>query len=429
MRVFEAGMGMDVPSSNPANADLLPGRWGLLQGILGVWAPDVLDSHPALRFARRCFDTAAVYRNWRRDRDPAWAKVGKDRIADWLAATDMKPVNVPPCVNHIARAYLSDLPCEHKQFLDEARRIAVYDVADVKVATVQYTTDDARSAWIKGPYTAPSAASAVMTALGDLVWQAERCSTLQLIYMRNNYGPDTFSLSPLPPSDVYVDATNGMAQLAATTRRCQAFLAAGYSRRVLFYGPPGTGKSSLARTLAEGIGEHRTLRVDPSMVEQMGGDTIVAILDFMCPTVLMLDDMDRTAGSTTALMHALERLDRRMIVVGTVNTLSTLDPALLRPGRFDQVMETKEPDEAWRDAIILHYCKRFGVSYDAGFVLSMDGFSPADIREVLLCISMVGTEYIPVEIDRVRLQRGLFSGNKCGDYLTRTADDRPKPCR
>ena len=109
----------------------------------------------------------------------------------------------------------------------------------------------------------------------------------------------------------------------------------------------------------------------------------------------------------------------RIVVVGTVNAIGQLDPALLRPGRFDEVHEIPEPDADYRRLVVKHYTKKFAASVNIDSVTERtDGFSPADVRELLLSVGTVGPQVLDVELERVRRQRGLFANDACANYLS-----------
>ena len=121
-------------------------------------------------------------------------------------------------------------------------------------------------------------------------------------------------------------------------------------------------------------------------------------------------------------MGVLSRLDKTagkpIVVVGTVNAIGQLDPALLRPGRFDEVNKIPEPDADYRRLVVKHYAEKFAASVDIDAVTEQtDGFSPADVRELLLSVGTVGPQVLDVELERVRRQRDLFAADACDTYL------------
>lgn len=393
----------------------LPGRWGLIQALLKVWAGDRLDD-PRLRFAKRCFDTAGVVRAYRKSLEPPGERY-EDPIQKWTQAHGMVKMEGSAALVALARGYLSREPCESIKFDDERDVIEVRQVAGHVVAV--RVNSSVTFTWRDGPYLHPSAETAVRDAIARSVWRQESSQSLQLLFVKTHSGPDAAELCRLePPGDFVSTGAESLWQdVSALGARCAAFLRAGWSRRLLLYGPPGTGKTTLAYRAAEAVGDGRTLRLDPGIVGRTGTGALVEIVRFLSPDVVLLDDLDRQQKDSGELLHALSELSRGLVVIGTVNTLETLDPALLRPGRFDEVLEVKEPGPAHREAILRHYCQKFTVPFDEGLMAAIDGFSPADIREVVLCGSVVGLEHMGAEIDRVRRQRGLYSDGQCAAFL------------
>lgn len=122
-----------------------------------------------------------------------------------------------------------------------------------------------------------------------------------------------------------------------------------------------------------------------------------------------------------SLLITLTRIgmfDRPVIVIGTANVIENLDPALLRPGRFDEIYHVPEPDDEYLALVVKHYIRKFGVQMDVSeAVKAMSGFSPADVREVLLSVGTVGTDVFETEVERVRMQRSLYAGDACSKFL------------
>lgn len=142
-------------------------------------------------------------------------------------------------------------------------------------------------------------------------------------------------------------------------------------------------------------------------------ERIIALLD---PTVLLLDDMDRT-GSAEGLLAFMADRHSASIVVGTVNALGQLDPALLRPGRFDEVVSVDAPTGAWARAVVDHYAAMFDVPVSAADGVLFDGLTPAEVREVLMVCGTVGADLLEGEIARVRAQSEHYSGDAVQRHL------------
>lgn len=148
-------------------------------------------------------------------------------------------------------------------------------------------------------------------------------------------------------------------------------------RGVILYGPPGTGKTMLARNLAKKLGCKSVEKASAvSLIDKYYGSSeenlrelfvhdpgtlhmvILDEIDSICParTTGMNDSRFYTA-LTNQLLSLLDGIDADpdVIVVGTTNRLDTIDPAMLRPGRFDIHLEIKMPDDDAREKILRVY--------------------------------------------------------------------------
>jgi transitional endoplasmic reticulum ATPase len=139
---------------------------------------------------------------------------------------------------------------------------------------------------------------------------------------------------------------------------------------ILLYGPPGTGKSFIAEATAGEFGLNLVKlgsgQLDPMRI---GGSPVTAV--FECaernpPSLLFLDDFDRiarrrddanlTGGDRNILGDLLTRLEAlrenwSVFVVAATADLQALDPAVIRPGRFDRQVRVDMPDPEARRAI------------------------------------------------------------------------------
>lgn len=131
------------------------------------------------------------------------------------------------------------------------------------------------------------------------------------------------------------------AQHAVYLKRC---IDAGVSRSVMLYGPPGTGKSTMARTIVDTL-SMKSFRIRVEDIGHLETSTIFEAINIFEPDAVILDDFDR-AGSQMSLLETLEYFQRHVkLVIATVNDRNSLDEAVLRPGRFDELMCIKQMDE------------------------------------------------------------------------------------
>ena len=143
---------------------------------------------------------------------------------------------------------------------------------------------------------------------------------------------------------------------------------------VLLYGAPGTGKTLLAKVVAHET-EATFIRIIGSELVQKfigeGAKYVREIFDLArkkAPTILFIDELDamgaeRMEDSTSGdrevqrtlmqLLSELDGFDKRgnVIFIGATNRIDILDPALLRPGRFDRIIELPIPNEKSRESI------------------------------------------------------------------------------
>src|ERR1700757_753366 len=150
-------------------------------------------------------------------------------------------------------------------------------------------------------------------------------------------------------------------------------LGAKVPKGLLLYGPPGTGKTLLAKAVAHESGAHFYSASASSFVEMFAGLGAARIRRLFnearknAPAIVFIDELDAVGAQRTGhgfnreqdqtLNQLLVELDgfegaEQVVVMGASNRVQDLDPALLRPGRFDRQMLVPPPDLAGREAIL-----------------------------------------------------------------------------
>lgn len=191
---------------------------------------------------------------------------------------------------------------------------------------------------------------------------------------------------PRLPRPVGFDQVGGLAPCIETLRaavqlplqHAELFSGFGISppRGVLLHGPPGTGKSMLLRCVAAETDAHVIYVDGPSIVLKYLGETETAVRELFAeaarfePAVIFMDEIDLIAprrshddGETEArvvatLLTMLDSIGGRVVVVAATNRPNSVDPALRRPGRFDQEVEVGIPDAAAREDIMTRLVSR-----------------------------------------------------------------------
>lgn len=135
------------------------------------------------------------------------------------------------------------------------------------------------------------------------------------------------------------------------------------SRSFLLEGPPGTGKTSLALKIARTY-FRRTVKLDPHVTRSFESGELEFFVSQLRPEVIIFEDFDRAFSFADVALSMLENLKKsfpRLVIFGTVNDMSKLDSALLRPGRFDKILHVGYPAQAHRKKILRLYFNKYGV--------------------------------------------------------------------
>jgi len=219
------------------------------------------------------------------------------------------------------------------------------------------------------------------------------------------------------PTNTFVDVA-GADEAVAELREIKDFLAspdkykaigAKIPKGVLLYGPPGTGKTLLARAVA---GEAKVPFYSISgseFVEMFVGVGASRVRDLFAqakqnaPAIVFVDEIDavgrqRGAGlgggndeREQTLNQLLVEMDGfeangQVILIAATNRPDVLDPALLRPGRFDRQISVDRPDLKGRAAILAVHAKNKPVAKDVdlqSYAKRTPGFTGADLANVL----------------------------------------------
>jgi len=176
---------------------------------------------------------------------------------------------------------------------------------------------------------------------------------------------------------------------------------------VLLYGPPGTGKTLLAKAVANESEANFITAKGSDLLSKWFGESEKKIAEVfakarqVAPAVIFLDELDALApkrGTALGEPHVTERivnqllseLDgleelREVVVIGASNRPDIIDPALLRPGRFDELIYVPVPDQEARRAIFEVHTRGMALASDVNLdqlVEKTEGYTGADIAAV-----------------------------------------------
>ena len=198
---------------------------------------------------------------------------------------------------------------------------------------------------------------------------------------------------------------------------------------VLLEGPPGTGKTLLAKAVAGEAGVPLYSISGSDFVEMFVGVGASRVRDLFenakktAPSIIFIDEIDavgrqRGAGMggghderEQTLNQLLVELDgfsgnEGVIVIAATNRSDVLDPALLRPGRFDRQILVGHPDVKGREAILKVHAKNKPISKDVDLRIiaaQTPGFSGADLENLLNEAALVAARRNKKTIDALDL--------------------------
>ena len=176
----------------------------------------------------------------------------------------------------------------------------------------------------------------------------------------------------------------------------------------LLYGPPGTGKTLLAKAVAREAQANFIATKSSDLLSKWYGESeqqitrLFARARQVAPTVIFIDELDslvparggglgepqvteRVVNTILAEMDGLEEL-QSVVVIGATNRPNLVDPALLRPGRFDELIYVGVPDKAGRRRILGIQTAKMPLADDVDLddvAARTDRFTGADLGDVV----------------------------------------------
>ena len=155
---------------------------------------------------------------------------------------------------------------------------------------------------------------------------------------------------------------------------------------VLLVGPPGTGKTLLARAVAGEAGVPFFRISGSDFVEMFVGDEIDAIGKSRVNNFGgSNDEREQTLNQLLVEMDGFDN-EKGLIILAATNRADVLDPALLRPGRFDRQVPVEKPDVKGREEILRIHAKNVKLDDDVDFesiAHGTTGFAGADLANVV----------------------------------------------
>ncbi|MCD4841939.1 MAG: proteasome-activating nucleotidase [Methanosarcinales archaeon] len=178
---------------------------------------------------------------------------------------------------------------------------------------------------------------------------------------------------------------------------------------VLLYGPPGSGKTLIAKAVASRANATFLRMSGSELVQKYVGEGARLVRDVFqmarekAPCIIFIDEIDAVGGHRThdgttgsaevnrtmvQLLSELDGFEERgeVKIIAATNRIDLLDPALLRPGRFDRIIEIPMPDEKGRLEIFKIHTRNMALDNDVDLdkmVKMTNDLSGADIKAIV----------------------------------------------
>jgi transitional endoplasmic reticulum ATPase len=183
---------------------------------------------------------------------------------------------------------------------------------------------------------------------------------------------------------------------------------------ILLYGPPGTGKTLMAKAAANESEANFISIKGPELLSKWVGESEKGVREIFrkarqaAPCIIFFDELDAIApvrGGSHGDSHVTERVISQfltemdgleiltnVVVIGATNRPDIIDPALLRPGRFDRILYVAPPDRDSRLQILKIHTKKKPLAEDVNIEQladKTDGYTGADIASLSSAAVMI----------------------------------------
>ncbi|MBC7084783.1 MAG: proteasome-activating nucleotidase [Methanomethylovorans sp.] len=234
----------------------------------------------------------------------------------------------------------------------------------------------------------------------------------------------------------------------------EAFARIGISppKGVLLFGEPGTGKTLLAKAVANRTEATFIRVVGSELIQKYIGDgaklvrEIFAMARKKAPSIIFIDELDAIASrrlndtngadrevqrTLMQLLAEMDGFDNRgeVRIIAATNRLDVLDPAILRPGRFDRIVNVPMPDVNAREAILRIHTRKMKIAKDIDFrklAILAEGVSGADLSAIAMEAGMLA---VREDKDQVEMEHFLKSVKKVMSpvkYSYQVTTDQPQ---
>jgi len=274
--------------------------------------------------------------------------------------------------------------------------------------------------------------------------------------------PMVNAMEVVDPQDVDYDQIGGLDEqvqeivesVELPLTKPEAFAKIGISppKGVLLFGEPGTGKTLLAKAVANRTEATFIRVVGSELIQKYIGDgaklvrEIFAMARKKAPSIIFIDELDAIASrrlndtngadrevqrTLMQLLAEMDGFDNRgeVRIIAATNRLDVLDPAILRPGRFDRIVNVPMPDASARELILKIHTRNMRIAKDIDFkklATLAEGVSGADLSAIAMEAGMLAVREDREQVEMDHFLRSVKKVMSPVKYSVQVISDQPQ---
>lgn len=163
------------------------------------------------------------------------------------------------------------------------------------------------------------------------------------------------------------------------------------NRSIVFYGPTGSGKTTVSKGIAKRL-NYRTITLNSSLLQNNDNQSIMEFMEFFNPEMLIMDDFDKVSYADNIYKFLEFTNEHCKLLIATINNLHSFsqNSAIIRPGRFDDLVEINKID----DRVIIDLLGED----NKDLLEKVNDWPVAYISELIKRIKILGNKYEQFEI-------------------------------
>jgi proteasome regulatory subunit len=274
--------------------------------------------------------------------------------------------------------------------------------------------------------------------------------------------PMVNAMEVVDPQDVNYDQIGGLdeqvqeivesVELPLTKPEAFAKIGICPPKGVLLFGEPGTGKTLLAKAVANRTEATFIRVVGSELIQKYIGDgaklvrEIFAMARKKAPSIIFIDELDAIASrrlndtngadrevqrTLMQLLAEMDGFDNRgeVRIIAATNRLDVLDPAILRPGRFDRIVNVPMPDASARELILKIHTRGMRIAKDIDFkklATLAEGVSGADLSAIAMEAGMLAVREDKEQVEMEHFLKSVKKVMSPVKYSVQVITDQPQ---